>query len=125
MKRKHLKKLITLENNYFLFIQFLYDQNYDLWCDDIGDEYLQCKIKDRTITGYMWLNKNQNGSYNSGVAIDNIRCFDKISRCPFKMKIPNPNKFYAYLSRFRFWGTKEGYLISNFFKFDQWDHDGT
>ena len=126
MKKKHLKKKLEIEINFWRFVQFLYENNYIVECEEIDKNYFQARIENDKIKGFMWINKSNDYRllYN-GIAIDNKKCWNKIADCPFRMKIPNPRKFEAYLERFRFWGSDKGYRFSNNFDRSQFNHDGT
>jgi hypothetical protein len=64
-----------------------------------------------------------NWRYACRIYVDNAKCFDKISRCPFSMKLPTAKHFEYYICRINFWGTKKGFDISNKYKFELWDSD--
>lgn len=105
-------------------MQFLHEHNYIIECEEIDKNYFQARIENDKIKGFMWIRFFNHRLYN-GVAIDNKKCWNKLSQCPFRMKIPSPKKFNAYLERFLFWGSREGYNFSLKFDYYQFDHDGT
>jgi hypothetical protein len=54
------------------------------------------------------------------IAIDNEQCFDKWSKCPIALPLPNTKAEFDYLlSRLQFWGTEGGYARSNNYDFEQ------
>lgn len=59
----------------------------------------------------------QNWRYAARVYADNRRCFHKYSSCPFRMMLPMPQKFEAYLKAIKYWGSDKGYQISNTYNF--------
>jgi hypothetical protein len=125
MKKKQLKKNLQIEINFWRFVQFLHENNYIVECEEIDKNYFQVSIKNNNIKGFMWIYKSPDNKLNSGVAIDNKKCWNKIADCPFRMKIPNPRKFDAYLERLCFWGSDKGHRFSNNFDKTQFNHDGT
>ncbi len=56
MKKKEQKFRLQLQKNYFLFVQFLYENEYDIICEDYGDNDLTTQIKGKGIIGCLWLN---------------------------------------------------------------------
>lgn len=124
MKKKQIKKNLEIETNFWKFVQFLHEQGFIVTCEyeDYNEGY-SAKIENDYIKGCMWIYKFER--LYSGVAIDNKKCWNKLSQCPFRMKIPSPKKFNTYLHRFLFWGTRKGYAASSKFDYTQFDLDGT
>lgn len=60
-------------------------------------------------------------SLNNVITADHYDCFDKTSKCPFKLKINNIKNDEEFLKRLLFWGTEKGYEISNSFDFNHYD----
>jgi hypothetical protein len=58
------------------------------------------------------------------IIIDNKDCFDKASKCPCKIKIPTTKtglkKIDYIIKQLKFWGTNEGFKISNEYIYDKW-----
>jgi len=53
------------------------------------------------------------------IAIDNKKCFDKFSKCPINLPIPTNDKQRKFLlEKMKFFATKEGYKISNYYDYD-------
>lgn len=126
MKKKQLKKNLEIENNFWKFVQFLHEQGCIVTCEyEDYNKGFSAKIESDYIRGCMWMYKFDGSRVYNGVVIDNKKCWNKLSQCPLRMKIPSPKKFNAYLERFLYWGTRKGYDASSKFDYSQFDCDGT
>lgn len=89
--------------------------------------YKFAKIDGKNITGGFCSKhdeNNINSSYsyiNGKISIDHKDCFDKWSKCPLVLEIPsNKGQMNYLLKQLEFWGSDEGYKISNQYEFEQW-----
>jgi hypothetical protein len=60
---------------------------------------------------------------NGKIAVDHKKAFDKWRKCPFVHPLPQSEKDIAYIiERLKFWGSDEGYEISNFYQWEKWEN---
>lgn len=85
------------------------------------DNYRYAKIKGKRITGgFCEPNNGDSYSYIDGkVCFDNVKCFDKWSRCPYSFPIPKTEKQFEYvLSKMKYLASTDGYKRSNEYDLD-------
>lgn len=55
------------------------------------------------------------------ICIENVKCFDKWTKSPCSLSFPNNESEYKFLLfNILFWGTKDGYKISNEYNFEDY-----
>jgi hypothetical protein len=60
---------------------------------------------------------------NGKIAVDHKKAFDKWRKCPFVHPLPQSEKDIKWIiERMKFWGTDEGYEISNTYQWEKWDN---
>lgn len=53
---------------------------------------------------------------------DHVECFDKESKCPLSIRLPKNTAELQHLTeRLRFWGSPEGFEISNNYEHEKYD----
>ena len=58
---------------------------------------------------------------NGKIAADNKECFDKWSKCPLNLPLPNTEQEMNYLiKQLEFWGSESGFNLSNDYEYDYW-----
>lgn len=78
--------------------------------------YRFAKVKGKwIIAGFCEPNNGKSYSYIDGkICFDNVKCFDKWSKCPYSFPIPKTeNQFEYILSKMRYLASPEGYKKSN------------
>jgi len=66
---------------------------------------------------------HSNSWLNGYVVIDNKNCFDKWSKCPLWIPIPETKQELDFLiERLKFWGSEEGFKASDEYNTDLWDN---
>ena len=113
MKQRTFEELLE---DYCSFAAFLDINGFDTKGKISYGTYIT-NFSDKNITGAIIIIPDtgpfQNWKYAARVYADNRKCFNKYSTCPFRMMLPMPQKFEAYLKAIRYWGTDPGYIKSN------------
>lgn len=111
------KLLQRLENEGYLVIRKESTELYDFYI-----------IKSKNIKGGFCTKhdeNNLNASYenlNGNIVVDHVECFDKWSKCPMTLSIPQNDFELDYLiERLIFWGSEDGYKVSNEYECEKWD----
>ena len=90
--------------------------------DDKDDtEYKRCEFKGKGIVGGFCEQTDDDCWYylNGRIAFDNIKCFDKWSRCPVSLPLlQNAKEENELLELIKFWGSEDGYNKSNGYDFE-------
>lgn len=88
------------------------------------EQYIFARITGKSIYGGFCNKINSDEIYtylNGKIAIDHEDCFDKWSKCPLNLEIPtNEEQMQYLLKQLEFWGSEEGYDLSNIYEFDRW-----
>lgn len=82
----------------------------------LGDKYRFARVKGKWITaGFCEPNNGESYSYIDGkICFDNVKCFDKWSKCPYSFPIPKTGKQFDYvLSKMQYLASSDGYKKSN------------
>lgn len=97
---------------------------------DSKETYKFAYIKGNCIAGGVWYGNDDlvmdrlglyGPRYKNMIVVDHKNCFDKWSRCPLKVPVPENDKQMEFLLKeLAFWGTDEGYKISNEYDFDRY-----
>lgn len=116
-----------LFEDYCSFCAFLDIQGFELTHELREEDVYVTKFKNPNLVGYIRVDLNgdstDNWKYSARIIADNQKCYNKESQCPFQMMLPPENKFFAYLRRMNYWGTREGYKKSNTLQWREWDRD--
>jgi hypothetical protein len=82
----------------------------------------QYAIKGNCIYGFINTNINSTTFWTDGmIVIDHKNCFQKTSRCPCCIYIPQTEEKIEYIiQQLKFWGTDEGFKISNEYEENKW-----
>lgn len=78
--------------------------------------YRFARVKGKWITaGFCEPNNGESYSYIDGkICFDNVKCFDKWSKCPYSFPIPKTEKQFEYvLSKMQYLAPSDGYKKSN------------
>ena len=87
----------------------------------VEDKYRFARVKGKWITaGFCEPNNGESYSYIDGkICFDNVKCFDKWSKCPYSFPIPKTEKQFEYvLSKMQYLASSEGYRKSNEYDLD-------
>lgn len=110
------KKMVEFLKNqgYFIKTQFVQP-----WSDKRLSGYWYARIDGKSITGG-FCEPNNSGCYvqiNGRIAFDHVKCFDKWSKCPVSLELPETMKDFLYIvDQLKYVGSKEGYEKSNNFE---------
>lgn len=109
-------------DDYVEFCLFLEQNSFQLKSDLSNEERFHRTYRSENTIVILVMDIRNPNSYNK-VFADDKSCFNKTCDCPFAMKIPSSNKFEKYLTRFKFWSSKEGKEISSTLQHCFWDRD--
>jgi hypothetical protein len=107
---------ILLNNGYYLMTQVV----------TAADNYLYCSVEGKGIVGGFCSKNNNdhlqcNQYLNGKIAIDNVRCYDKPRKCPLILDLPKNKQEESFLlKQLEFWGSDEGFNISNQCQFNKY-----
>ena len=114
MDKRLLKKKIP--NNYIELLERLEEEKYIVELER-DDRWLFWTIKgNRVQGGFCTPSENVSPHLNGKIAVDAKGIFDKWSKCPIILPIPETNRQLDYLiEQMKFLGTEEGFKASNEF----------
>ncbi len=74
------------------------------------------------VAGFCTVNNGMSYTYIDGaISADHARCFDKYSKCPLRLPLPETDEQLAYvMEQLVYWASDEGYKKSNSYDFDSW-----
>jgi len=104
-------------------VEFLKDLGYSIkttfvepWEDKRRPGYWYARIDGKSITGG-FCELNHSGCYvhvNGRIAFDHVKCFDKWSKCPVSLELPQTMKDFEYIvDQLKYVGSEEGFEKSN------------
>ena len=82
----------------------------------LEEKYRFARVKGKwIIAGFCEPNNGESYSYIDGkICFDNVKCFDKWSKCPYSFPIPKTEKQFEYvLSKMQYSASSDGYKKSN------------
>lgn len=99
---------------------YLFKMGYDIITIEKGKIL---KIEGEGIKGYIVLSNFSREEWDFPyIYVDHKDCFDKESKCPLRLPLPVTRKQLEYLAeRLRFWGSPEGFKISDEFEHEKYD----
>jgi hypothetical protein len=87
-------------------------------------EYAVARVRDsnKNIMAAFATKHNDYAPYMDGkIAMDHLKCFDKPSKCPLILPLPENEFQVQYLkSQLQFWSSKEGLKISDNYEFEKY-----
>lgn len=71
--------------------------------------------------GFCTPHERCNPYLNGKIAADNASCFDKWSKCPLNLPLPETKEQMEYLlDQLEYWSSEDGYRLSNEYHFNKW-----
>ena len=105
-------------NTFDILVEFLRKKGYTVTVATMPyvPVYRFAQIKGKWIKGGFCESNNHQtyGAIDEKIAFDNEKCFDKWSKCPFSLPLPQNEKQMKYiLKQMKFLATNKGYNLSN------------
>lgn len=100
-------------------VEFLKEKDYTVTVSNETGGYRFAKVTGNLILGgFAELNGNVSYSYiNDKISFDNIKCFDKWSKCPVCLPLPETEEQFNFLySKLKLLATNYGYEKSSTFE---------
>lgn len=95
------------------FVKALRKSGYTVKVDN-KEGYLFAAVGGKWIMGGFADKGSINAYINGKIAFDNVKCFDKLSKCPYILPLPkNEAQFNYVLEKMQYLATPDGYKRSN------------
>ena len=114
---------LLIPKEYTELVNRLRKEGYILHLTKRLDRYYWEITGNNIFGGFCTPSEETHETLSGQIAVDNEGCFDKWRKCPIILPIPENEKQLDFLiEQMKYFGTEEGYDVSNEYDFDRYVH---